>query len=277
MRIIRCLLAPLKLLSILVLLITLLLTLIIIYLCVGNSQRRQEWMQNSKSFICQRLLSVLNIRIQRIGQADPQAKLWVANHISWLDILMFTSLKKMHFIAKSEVRSWPLVGFVTSLLGTVFIRRHNKFQVYRSLPRAQSIISKQERLFVFPEGTTSSGRKTEFFYPMMFEIAVRERTRVQPIALRYWNADDKPCDSAPFVDDDGIVGNILELARQKHTLVEVYYLPSLDGETMDRKQLAQTSQANIDRILKRQHPYYSYDDLSAFESESNPNSKYELE
>lgn len=277
MLLIRCLFAPLKLLSILVLLLTLLLTLVMIYLGVGNSTRRQDWMQNSKAFICQCLLQVLNIRIQRIGHADPEAKLWISNHISWLDILMFTSLKQMHFIAKSEVRSWPIVGFVASLLGTVFIRRHNKFQVYRSLPRAQAIIRDQERLFVFPEGTTSGGRKTEVFYPMMFEIAVREKTRVQPIALRYWNADDEPCTSAPFVDDDGIVGNILKLARQKYTLVEVYFLPSLDAQTMDRKQLAKASQASIDRILERDHPYYSHEDMVGLKTEGDPSSKYELE
>lgn len=277
MSFIRCLFAPIKLVQILFLLISLLITLVTIYLTVGTEKRRKHWMQSSKAFICQRLLGVLNIRVHRIGEPDDSARLWIANHISWLDILMFTSLKHMHFIAKSEVRSWPVVGFVASLLGTVFIRRENKFQVYRSLPRAQAIIKGKQSLFVFPEGTTSNGLKTETFYPMMFEIAVREKTKVQPIAIRYWNSKDEPCDLSPFVDEDGIIGNILKLAKQKHTLIEVHYLPSLDASELNRKQLAATSQLAIERVLQRQGPTYCSNARGFSHSEEDPVSKFELE
>lgn len=252
--ILRWLMAPFRVVSILFLLISLVLILITLYLTVSSESKRKQAMQNSKAYICRLLLCCINIRVRRIGVANEEAKLWVANHISWLDVLMFTDRAKTHFIAKSEVRHWPVVGLVTRLLDTVFINRHNKFLVYRSLPKAQHVIKQQETLFVFPEGTTGHGNKTSQIYPMMFELAVREKCWVQPIAIRYWNHNNQPSEAAPFVDDDGIIGNIFKLALQRFTLAEVHYLTPLDGSSMTRKEMAAATQRAINDVLKQPHP-----------------------
>lgn len=224
-----------------------------LYLFINDELKRKRMIEACKRHLGHLLMACLHVETRYIGQAHPEAKLFIANHISWLDALLFLPASNMRFIAKSEVKSWPIFGLLAQLLGTVFIRRDNKFQVYRSLPNAQKHIQQGDALMVFPEGTTTIGETTRTFRPMLLEVACREKCFVQPVAIRYWNHKKRMSSAAPFIDDDGILMNIVKLLFQRKTIAHVHFLPAMNAQEMNRKEMASASQHNISQILKQ--PY----------------------
>lgn len=207
-------------------------------------------------FFARRLLHSFNIHFNCQGQRDPNARLLVANHISWLDALLILSDHDVSFIAKQEVRQWPLIGFITHALGTLYIRRDNKFCVYRDLPVAQACLKQGKTLAIFPEGTTTKGADVLPFYPMLFEIAIREKCSVQPLALRYWNHEYDLSQAAPFVDDDSILISLKRIAFAPITHAQLFMLPAIHTHNVHRQQLARVCQQQIQQRLHHTHIVY---------------------
>lgn len=205
--------------------------------------------KRSQRFFSKRLLHSFNIQLSCFGQFNADARFIVANHISWLDALLILSQQEVCFIAKREVQNWPIIGFITQVLGTLYIRRDNKFSVYRDLPLAQAFIQQHQTLAVFPEGTTTKGEHVLEFSPMLFEVAVREACAVQPMALRYWDHEDGLSQAAPFIGDDSILVSLKRLAFTPITHAHVFRLPAIHGENLDRKQLARLCRNQIQQQL----------------------------
>lgn len=200
-------------------------------------------------FFSKRLLSSFNIQLTLHGHLHKEARLIVANHISWVDALLLLSQQDVSFIAKREVRQWPIIGFITQVLGTLYIRRENKFSVYRDLPLAQSFIQQHKTLGIFPEGTTTIGDDVLEFFPMLFEVAIREQCSVQPMALRYWNHQNNLSQDAPFIGEDSILTSLKRIAFAPITYAEVFMLPTISSKNVSRKQLANLCQHQIKQGL----------------------------
>lgn len=241
--------APFRALIGFITLVTMIISAITLYLVINNESKRKALIEICQRRLCAILLRCFNVEIQYIGSPSKEAKLLVANHISWLDALLFMPAPKLRFIAKSQVKNWPVIGLLAQLLGTVFIRRENKFQVYRSLPNAQRHIRDGDNLVIFPEGTTTVGLDVQTFRPMMFEVAKRESCLVQPVAIRYWDHSHNISQVAPFIDDDGIFMSIIKLLFVRKIYAHVHFLPVLNAAELDRKQMAQQSQHMIRQTL----------------------------
>lgn len=246
--------APVRLVFALLSLVLMILSVVLIYLFVAPIEKRKAVIARTKGLVAKALLKTFNIQVEYFGQYNDHAAIAVANHVSWLDVVLMVHEPKLHFVAKSEVKDWPVIGFMTQILGTLFIRRDNKFQVYRSLPKAQRLIQQGDTIMVFPEGTTTTGHSLLPFYPMMFDLAVRERGLVQPIAIRYWNQKGEISQQAAFIDEDGILTSIFRLLTAKVTYAQVHYLPVMDGSTMSRKDLAKFSKQAIQASLDLSSP-----------------------
>lgn len=246
--------APFRIVAALLSFCSMILAVILIYLLVAPTKQRQKTIAKAKGFFGGMLLKAFSIKIEYFGQYEPNSALVVSNHVSWIDVLLMAHKPNLHFVAKSEVKDWPVIGFLTQILGTLFIRRDNKFQVYRSLPKAQALVKKGEKVMLFPEGTTTTGESTLTFFPMMFEIAVREQGLVQPIAIRYWNSQGEVSHQAAFIDDDGIMQSIGRLLFEKSTYAQVHYLPAMDASKMDRKALAEHARLAIQHSLDQSTP-----------------------
>lgn len=246
--------APLRALVGFITLISMILSAITLYLLINNDNKRKQLTEICQRRLCAILLRCFNVQVHYIGSVNVDAKMIVANHISWLDALLFMPAPKLRFIAKSEVKNWPVIGLLAQLLGTVFIRRENKFQVYRSLPNAQRHLRDGDNLVVFPEGTTSIGLDALPFRPMIFEVAKRENCLVQPVAIRYWNHEHDISETTPFIDDDGIFMSIIKLLFERKTHAHVHFLPAINSQDVCRKQMAQQSQLMIQQVLKQPYP-----------------------
>ena len=139
---------------------------------------------------------ILNIRLEVIGRRSRvRPTLFVANHSSYLDIMVYGALIKGSFVAKTEVAGWPLFGFLAKLQRSVFIDRQ-----IRSLVAQKDEISRRltarDNLILFPEGTSNDGTKVLPFKSSLFVVAdqqVRGKSvAVQPVSIAYTRLDGMP-------------------------------------------------------------------------------------
>ena len=161
----------------------------------------------------------------------------VANHVSWLDIPVLGAQTPTTFVSKSEVRSWPLIGWLAVLLNTIFLER-GAHQASACARQVGDRIKRGLSVVIFPEGTTTDGRGILPFYPRLFAAAQNPGIWIQPVALRYLD-QDQPCPVAPFVGDDALIAHLLRILRQPRLVVEVHFLDAFPAEGLSRKDLAE--------------------------------------
>jgi 1-acyl-sn-glycerol-3-phosphate acyltransferase len=115
--------------------------------------------------------------------------LTVSNHLTYLDILVYGAVRPFLFVAKSEVRRWPLLGTLASLGGTIFVDRSRGLQVAQASRQMEQGLRDGLAVLLFPEGTSSDGRSVLPFRPPLFEPAIRAGASVTAAAIRY-HAED---------------------------------------------------------------------------------------
>lgn len=141
-----------------------------------------------KRAVCRIDLWLLGLRLRRHGQAMTDPGIVVANHCSWLDILVLGATGPVTFVSKADVAGWPGIGLLARGTGTMFITRDPRHAVEQRDELAARLASGELMLF-FPEGTSSDGIRILPFKPALFESlfgpGLRERLKVQPASVRY--------------------------------------------------------------------------------------------
>jgi len=141
---------------------------------------RAQWLHES----CRAGLSRLSISVETQGKFPPHGLL-VANHLSYLDILVLSGIAPCVFVAKKEVRSWPIFGLMARMAGTVFIDRSRSADAVRVNDKMLEALSAGAVVVLFPEGTSSNGATVLPFRPALFEGAVQAGQPIAPAHLRY--------------------------------------------------------------------------------------------
>ena len=183
-----------------------------------------------------RMLRASRVRLQVIGQPHDSACLMAINHVSWLDIMALNAAHPTRFVAKSELRHWPLLGSLAAGAGTLFIERERPRDAMRVMHDMAHCLRNGEHVSVFPEGTTSDGTHVLALHANLFQAAISAGTPVQPVLLRYLDASGAPSRAPAYVDDDTIVDTLRRIAGGPPLRVAVHYLPPVRGD--DRRQLA---------------------------------------
>ena len=195
-----------------------------------------------------RLLGICGVQLrvhdQRQGHIPPRA-LIVANHVSWLDIFVVNSLQPCRFVAKSDIRSWPFIGWLCAKTGTIFISRGKASDVRRIFKGLVESIEKGEVVAFFPEGTTAPQGTLLPFHANLFEAAIDAKAPVQPYALRYVDSEGKLHPAADFIGDMSIVESILAILKSRGMTAELKQLPIIPTEGAHRRELARVSHAVI--------------------------------
>lgn len=192
-----------------------------------------------------RLLELLGIRVRIQGQARPGPVLFVANHVSWVDISALLTCIDAGFIGKRELRDWPVLGLLIRRGGTIFIERGGRGAAATAVEEMVLRLDRGDRAAVFPEGTTSPGDSVRRFHPRLFDAALRTGAPVQPVALRYGRTD------LAFVDDEPFLRNLWRLLGERDVWLEVELLPAVEPDGHDRRRLAETTQRQIAETLAR--------------------------
>ncbi len=191
--------------------------------------------------------SLLGIRVAQYGQIDRQPLLYVANHISFLDIIVISALTDVRFLSKYTLRYWPLVGMLASMSGTLFIKRDKRSLIARVVSTLSAALA-QSHIVVFPEGTTSLGNEVKHFHAGLFQAAIDANVPVQPIAIRYLH-QGKLDRTAAYIERDNILVTMWRLLERSCTDVHLVFGDTLPGTDQSRQQLAHTAQANIQQQL----------------------------
>ncbi|HXN14775.1 MAG TPA: lysophospholipid acyltransferase family protein, partial [Usitatibacter sp.] len=114
-----------------------------------------------------KVLRILNVTVRLEGSPPALAEsatMIAANHISWLDIFLIASLRPARFIAKSEVRDWPIAGWIAERAGTLFIRRARRHDTARINDLVRCALAEGDCVALFPEGTTTEGDRILKFH-----------------------------------------------------------------------------------------------------------------
>jgi len=185
------------------------------------------------------------------GTHGPGAgRLLLANHVSWLDIFAIDSLAPASFAAKAEIASWPLVGTLVGRVGTVFIERGRRHAVHGVIQRMGAKLADGHRAAVFPEGTTSDGRRLLPFHGNLVQAALNAGTPMIPVGLRYIDPDGEPSHAAMFVGDTTFLASLWRITGHPLVLVEVHPLaPILPAEGLTRQEAARRARLAISQRL----------------------------
>jgi len=192
-----------------------------------------------------RLLEICGVRVVITGALSTAPALIVCNHISWLDIFAINACKPCRFVAKSDVRDWPLIGWLCDRAGTIFIARGKQRDVRRIFQKLVSSIRAGERIAFFPEGTTSAQGKLQSFHANLFEAAIDAGVPVQPYALRYMDRTGKLHAAPEYIGDTTFMQSMLLILRHRDITAELSILPEISSALTHRRDLASAARVSI--------------------------------
>ncbi len=202
----------------------------------GRAWRKRHW-SGQLLDMCR-----VSLVIDRRAEAKENAHaLAVCNHISWLDIFVINAMRPSDFVAKSDIRDWPLIGWLCSVTGTIFIARGRMRDVRRIFENLVQGLKGGQHVAFFPEGTTASQGAILPFHANLFEAAIDAGVPVQPYALRYRDADGDDHSGVDFVGETTFVESLLTILRGKAIHAELIVLPLIDSSGMHRRELAQAA------------------------------------
>ena len=217
-----------------------LLAVSVIYPWSGAAAR--AWMNRSWS---RALLWTCGLRVSARGQPLASGPvLFVANHVSWLDIFVMNSLRPTAFVAKQEIRRWPVVGWLVAGAGTLFIERGSRRAMHAVGQAMQARFERNEAVGLFPEGTTSDGLSLLPMHTGLLEPARFGGVPIQPLALVYSNGGARSRFPA-FVGEETLVRNLFRILGARHLDVCADYAPPVVGEALGRAALADRVRAAL--------------------------------
>jgi len=194
------------------------------------------------------LMRRFGFRVRRFGEPLPGAVLYVANHISWLDIVLIHSQRPVSFVAKSEIARWPFVGWLASRAGTIFHRRGSTDSLAVVMATVVERLKTDVPVGVFPEGGSGHGERVGTFHARIFQTALDADVPVQPVALRY-GRDGRQDPSVPFGRKEAFFPNFLRVLGNPPMDAEIHFLEPVAATPEARRRMAEQSRERIVRKL----------------------------
>lgn len=195
------------------------------------------------------MLWVFGIRRVCRGRLPAGAHLVVANHISWMDIVLLHALWPMWLVAKAEIRGWPLIGGLASLAGTLFIERGSEESRRRVSRRMAALLKRGDSVGIFPEAGISDEAGVGRFHPRLFAPAIRVGVPVVPVALRYTRNGQDLHDAVVFSKGENFFVNLFRLLSQPACEGQLMIGSALRGQAGGRSDLARRARDIV-------HDYY---------------------
>lgn len=217
----------------------------LVSLFIWNEKLKLKYYLQSISLTSKLALKVLNVRVYYEGQrGEVNQKLLVANHLSYLDVLILFAEYPSLFITSTEIRDTFLLGRICKLAGCFFVERrkdrHTSTTKTFELNMMKEKLAAGFNVFLFPEGTSSDGSNVLPFKGTFFQMAVDADIDVQPLCLKYTGENR---DVPPWYGDMTFPDHLFKLCQQNEIKAKVISLPALRGTT--KMQLASDSYASV--------------------------------
>lgn len=213
----------------------------------GENARR--WRAQLVQWWSRGVCRILNVRIHVHGCISPAPTLYVANHISWLDIPCLNAVMAASFVSKEDVMRWPVIGRMALRADTIFIKRGEPSAATLAAEQMTWALTRKRGLITFPEGTTTDGRGVRQFHARLYQAAIRTHAPVQAVAIRYPHAN-RVNPVVPFIDDDTLIGHLWALLKEQSIAVTLTFCPPFFAvAAMPRRALAQSTRSQIIEAL----------------------------
>lgn len=184
-----------------------------------------------------RMLDILGVTL--VVRGTPPARgplLQVANHISWLDILVMNGARPSHFVSKADVKHWPVVGTLATGTGTLYIERESRRDAMRVVHKMAEHLRGGDILSVFPEGTTGDGQTLLPFHANLIQAAIAAEAPVLPVGLGYVDVERGGRHDAPlFIGDTTLLQSLWNTLRATGVQAVVHYGEPQRAEGRDRR------------------------------------------
>jgi 1-acyl-sn-glycerol-3-phosphate acyltransferase len=189
---------------------------------------------------------LIGMSVRTEGAPPSMPCLIVANHLSYLDIIAFSTVTPLRFVAKREVRGWPLIGALSTLFGSLYIHREQKRDTLRVLDELNDALADGDGVLVFAESTSSDGAGVLPFRPALLEWAARKEYPVHAASITYRVAAHEPAveNAVCWWGDAPFGAHFLGLLRIARVDAMIHFSPNpiTDG---DRKRLAERLHALV--------------------------------
>jgi 1-acyl-sn-glycerol-3-phosphate acyltransferase len=230
----------------------------------AGARLRRKILARNSSFFSRIILSLFNIRMHlkhrdrmRLGN---HGLLIVANHVSYVDVLVIAALMPTVFITSVELGSTLFLGLLARLGGCLFVERRKVAGLKREIAAIARVLAEGSAVALFPEGTTSNGESVQPFKNSLFDSALASRTEILPICLRYTAINVKPItalnrDSVYYHSGASFFQHIPHFLSLRSITVEVIVLTPIRTEgAPSRKELAAAAHAAITAAYHKGQP-----------------------
>lgn len=209
---------------------------------VSRTRRRALTRRWSERFL---RMAGIGWRVHGVLPDDEGNVLVVANHVSWLDIVVLNAVCPLRFVSKAEVARWPLAGALVRGAGTLFLERTRRRDTHRMTASISEVLAQGEIVAVFPEGTTSAGDTVLPFNSSLLQAAVDAEATVAPVALRYRDSGGAVAVAIAYTGEETFLSSFWRVCGMRGVSVEVRALPRLAARAADRRTLARAAEAAI--------------------------------
>jgi 1-acyl-sn-glycerol-3-phosphate acyltransferase len=204
---------------------------------------KQDWSR--------RLLETLGVEVTIEGEVPTAGSaLVVANHVSWLDIHVIDAVLPTRFVAKSEIRRWPVAGGLAARAGTIFIDRKRRRDTGRTAGVVVEALRAGDVVGVFPEGTTTTGEDVLKFHASLLQPAVDAGATCVPVAIRYLDQQGNRCKVAAYVGETSLIESLGAIVKTHGLRVHVTFLEPITPSGQHRRELANELQARIATVIR---------------------------
>lgn len=216
-------------------------------------QRRRRWRVRMLTSWARSMCRALGVEVEVVGRPPAQASFLVCNHLGYLDIPVLASVLPTVFVSKSEVARWPVIGWLATTAGTIYVQRERK----RSLPEVNSSISaaleRGDGVVVFPEGTSTGGHEVLPFRAPLLAPAADLGLAVHYASLSYATdpADPPASEAVCWWRDMEFAPHVLGLMRLRGVQARVVF-GSEPVQGPNRKELAETLWQGVSVGITRQ-------------------------
>ncbi len=213
----------------------------------GNNLKLIQWW-------CGGLLRAFNIKVMLHGHLPPASTnsiMFVANHISWSDIHALNSVIPVRFIAKSDIKSWPVFGYLVRKSNTIFVERGKRQEAGRIVELTKESLSAGDNVCFFPEGTTTDGTGMNShclqgkpalpFKSSVLQAAIDANAKIWPVAIRYSHPDGSINTQMAYAGDTTLIESMHSVLKQKNPTVALHFLTPIRASGKSRRDLTEAA------------------------------------
>lgn len=202
------------------------------------SSHHRDWMISRWS---KALLDLLNIQVIVRGDVPPRglkSTMFVANHISWVDIHALNSVHTTRFVAKAEIKHWPIFGWFAVKVNTLFVEREKRHHAGKVVDSAKQALLHDDCICFFPEGTTTDGTELKPFKGSLLQAAIDAKAKVWPFAIYYPDIENRPNTEMAYWGEMSLIESMKLIIKQRHAVVVLDFDSPINAADYERRELS---------------------------------------